>query len=214
MKRTHELIETLSQEAGRVAVSCSPSYWLVRVLGLLVCYGAMMQLFMGLRSDIAVRLASPRYLTEILLLAAMVGSGTVACVIARYPDLYQQRKWMDLPTAGLGALALLLAYNGISPEGQGAVLQVPNDGAECALCIGGVALLPSVFLFLFLQKGATVTPLRAGGLAVLTSSAVGCLVLRLAERTDVWGHLLQGHYMPTVLYAIAGVFLGKVWLRW
>jgi hypothetical protein len=49
---------------------------------------------------------------------------------------------------------------------------------------------------------------------VLAASGVGCLTLRLAELNDSIEHLLQWHYVPTLLFAAGGAMIGKWLLRW
>ena len=79
---------------------------------------------------------------------------------------------------------------------------------DCALCIGSVAMLPSLLLFGILRRGATVRPMQAGIFAVLAASAIGCLTLRLSEANDSLAHLLLWHYLPTLIFAALGAVIG------
>jgi len=92
--------------------------------------------------------------------------------------------------------------------------EISAHGMECALCIASVALVPSGLVFGLLRKGTTVRQLQAGSFAVLAASAIGGLTLRLAEANDSILHLVQWHYVPTLLFAGLGAMLGKYLLKW
>jgi hypothetical protein len=69
-------------------------------------------------------------------------------------------------------------------------------------------------MFVLLRKGASIRQLQAGSFAVLTATAIGCLTLRLSEENDSIMHLLQWHYLPTLLFAALGALAGKWLLKW
>ena len=92
--------------------------------------------------------------------------------------------------------------------------EVGTHGMQCALCIASLTLIPSALIFILLRKGASIHPLQAGSFAVLASSAIGCLALRLSEANDSIMHLVQWHYVPTFLFAALGARIGKWLLKW
>lgn len=216
MTNTIDLIASLSAEAKPVRKARTPSYWAFRLLTLLALYAVGCQFFLGFRQDLGLQLTRPLFALEILLLSLLLVSSTVAAVLAMYPDAYQKPQLLKLPYA---IFALLVAAVGfqllipadtrmVMPEGTGV------HTMECALCIASMALVPSALIFALLRKGASVHQFQAGSFAVLASSAIGCLTLRLAEANDSLMHLVQWHYVPTVLFAVVGALAGKWLLKW
>lgn len=216
MTNTIDLIASLSAEAKPAKKVRSPSYWAVRLLALLALYAVGCQFFLGFRPDLRLQFLRPLFAVETLLLSLLLLSSAVAAVLAMYPDAYQKPQLLKLPYAIFALLVaavgfqLLLPYDArmVTPE----VLGV--HAMECALCIASVALIPSALIFALLRKGASVHQFQAGSFAVLTSSAIGCLTLRLAEANDSIMHLVQWHYVPTLLFAALGAFAGKWLLKW
>lgn len=213
---TRELIEKLSQEAGIKKPSRAPVWWIVRLVLVLVVYGAGVQFFLGIRPHILVQFERFWFTLEIALLAGLIASATFASVFAMYPDLYQKPWVARIPYLLFAALILLVFYQLVfTPDDPRMVIPAPGGHAmECALCIGAVALTPSALIFGLLRKGASVTPLSAGFLALLTSTGIGSLTLRLAEENDSLMHLATWHYLPTLIFAALGVIAGRVLLKW
>jgi hypothetical protein len=212
---TEALIANLSKQASPVAPLRSPRYWGGLVVGVLGIYGLAVQYFLGLRPDLLLQLSRPLFALEILLLIAFIFTSAVATILAMYPDAYQKPALLKLPYGIVAVLVLLMTAQLILPHDVAMVM--PPLGAhamECALCIGVVALIPSAILFMIVRKGASVFGWHAGAFAVLAASGVGCLTLRLAELNDSIEHLLQWHYVPTLLFAAGGALIGKWLLRW
>jgi hypothetical protein len=213
--KTEALIASLSQQATPVTALGSPRYWGGRVVGILGVYALAVQYFLGLRPDLLLQLTRPLFALEILLLVLLIFASATATILAMYPDAYQKPVLLKLPYGVFAGLVLLMTTQLLLPHDVAMVM--PPVGAhamECALCIGAVALIPSALLFMILRKGATVQRLDAGFFAVLAASGVGCLTLRLAEMNDSLEHLLQWHYVPTLLFAALGALIGKALLRW
>lgn len=212
---TETLIQSLSQQAPPVAVLRPPRHWGARIVGVLGIYGLAVQYFLGLRPDLLLQLSRPLFAVEIFLLVALIFTSAVATILAMYPDAYQKPALLKLPYGIFGVLVLLMTIQLLLPHDASMVM--PPLGAhalECALCIGVVALIPSAILFMIVRKGASVVGWHAGAFAVLAASGVGCLTLRLAELNDSIEHLLQWHYVPTLLFAAGGALIGKWLLRW
>lgn len=216
MNNTADLIASLSAEVTPVKKARTPSYWAVRLLVLLALYAVGCQFFLGFRPDLELQLTRPLFALETLLLSLLLLSSAVAAVLAMYPDAYQKPQLLKLPYA---VFALLVAVVGFQLWMPADVRMVMPEGAsvhamECAICIASVALIPSALIFALLRKGASVRQFQAGSFAVLASSAIGCLTLRLAEANDSIMHLVQWHYVPTLLFAALGALAGKWLLKW
>lgn len=211
---TDALIDALSKEAPIPRLR-GPGHYAARLATVLAIYVAVVVPLQGLRPDLAMQFTRPLFLAEVALLLAIATTSMTAAVLSMYPDSNQKPVALKLPYALFVVLAAFIAAQGFLPMDARMVL--PKPGAhtiECSLCIAALALAPSALIFRLLRKGASVQPWRAGSLAVLASSALGCLMLRLAEDNDSLMHLAQWHYLPTLLFAALGAFVGKVLLRW
>lgn len=216
MKDTNTLIAELSQDASKKnAWQRTPVKISAKLVVVLAAYGIAVQYFLGLRSDLSMQLTRPWFDLEIFLLFALTLSSVIAAVIAMYPDAYQKPRWLNLPYVIFIALVVLVISQLGMPFDARMVMPKPGANAmECALCIGSVAMLPSALLFGILRQGASVRPMQAGAFAVLASSAIGCLTLRLSESNDSLMHLASWHYLPTLIFAIVGALIGKWLLKW
>ncbi len=216
MSNTADLIASLSAEAKPTKNLRAPAYWAWRLLAVLAVYGVGCQIFLGLRPDLVAQLTRPLFALETLLLALLLMSSAVAAVLAMYPDAYQKPQLLKLPYIIFATLAGVLAFPLWMPTDPHMVMPEGVDvhAMECAICIASVALIPSALIFALLRKGASVRPFHAGAFAVLAASAIGCLTLRLAEPNDSIMHLVQWHYVPTLLFAALGALAGKWLLKW
>lgn len=215
MNTTQTLIEQLSGETATPTRVRTPRYWSVRLLTVLAVYGIGAQLCLGLRHDLAMQFTRAPFAIELVLLAALLLTSALASILTMAPDAYQKPRLLMLPYAVFAALVGLIAYQLFLPIDTRMVMPVTSaHGAECALCIAAVALIPSALIFVLLRKGASVRQFQAGAFAVLTASAMGGLTLRLAEANDSIMHLASWHYLPTFLFAILGAFIGKRLLQW
>jgi len=216
MKETKKLIAELSQDVlKKNAWQCTPFKFGGKLVMVLAAYGIGVQYFLGLRQDLLIQFTRPWFGLEIALLFALTLSSVIAAVIAIYPDAYQKPRWLKLPYAIFIALAVLVTWQlGIPPDARMVMPKLGPHAMDCALCIASVAMFPSALLFGILRQGATVRPMQAGALAVLASSAIGCLTLRLSESNDLLMHLALWHYLPTLLFASFGAAIGKWMLKW
>lgn len=212
---TQELIAKLSRQTPAKPQLRPPAFFALRSMAVLIAYGVGVQLCLGLRADIALQLARPLFAMEIALLAILTVSSTLAAIIAMYPDAYRSAWLLRLP---FGVALVLVALLGMQFMAVHDVrMVIPGAGAhamECALCIAATAIVPAALIFALLRKGASVRPLRAGSFAVLAASGLGCLTLRLSEANDSLVHLVDWHYLPTLLFAVIGALVGRYLLRW
>ena len=216
MNNTADLIARLSAEAKLAQKVTAPSYWAVRLLAVLVLYAVGCQVFLGIRADLWVQLTRPFFALEILLLTLLLFSSAIASVLAMYPDAYQKPQLLMLPSIIFMLLVALMGGQWLTPQDMRMVAPEGDNvhAMECTLCIASVALIPSAIIFALLRKGASVRQFQAGAFAVLSASAIGCLTIRLAEANDSIMHLVQWHYVPTLLFAALGASAGKWLLKW
>lgn len=132
-----------------------------------------------------------------------------------FPDRYQKRGVLYWPLYNVCAFLLILALQMFLSADSTMLLPVGNvHTIECALCIGAVAIIPSALLFGFLRNGKSVYPFLSGLYAVLMATGIGCLMLRLAETSHSIIHITLWHYLPTLLFAGIGAFMGRIFLKW
>lgn len=208
------LIGELSREPAVVRRFPAPKRLLMGLaLACLLC-GAVGQLMMGIRPDFRATFSDAGLWAEVACLLLLLVSSVGASVLVMVPDAYQKPALTRLPYAVFGGLVLLCGIQMlVQPELR---LQDASDlhGLSCTVAIAAVAFVPSAIVMWWLSRGAVVHPMRAGSLAVLTGSALGCLVVRLHEANDSMVHVVVWHYLPTMLFALLGVLLGRRLLRW
>ena len=215
MTNTIDLIASLSAEAKPTKRVGTPAVGLTRLLAVLALYAAGCQIFQGLRPDLGMQLSRPLFTLEILLLSLVLLSSVFASVLAMYPDAYQKSQFLKLPYVIFSLLVGLVGFQLLMPHDAGMVMpEASGHGMKCALCIASLAFVPSALIFALLRKGASVHPFQAGSFAVLAASSIGCLTLRFAEANDSIMHLVQWHYVPTLLFSAFGALAGKWLLRW
>ncbi len=212
---TNELIANLSAEAPSKTLG-TPSYYALRLGAVLAVYAIGVQMFLGLRPDLALQFTRPMFSVEIALLALLSLTSAAAAILSMYPDAHQQQGALKYPYAIFALLVVFMAFQLTLPHDPMMVIPVALDahGMECALCIASVAVVPSALIFGLLRKGASVHPLRSGSFAVLAASAIGGLTLRLSEANDSLMHMVSWHYVPTLLFAALGAWIGKTLLKW
>lgn len=212
---TKELINTLSKDATLKSTLKSPCYFTGSLIIILIIYAVIIQFFLKIRPDFFDRISSPLFLTEIILLLSLAISSVFAAVISMYPDIYQKRWALKIPYLTLILLmGFILAQLILIDDLHLLISQAGSHGIECTICIAEVSLIPSCLIFGIIRKGSSVTPYRAGSYAALTSTAVGCLTLRIAEANDSLQHLITFHYLPIFVFTAIGAIIGKWLFKW
>lgn len=214
MTKTIDLIASLSAKSKKKFRT--PSYYAICLLAVLAIYAIGCQLFLGFRPDLALQLTRPLFALESLLLSLLIISSVYAAVLVMYPDAYQKPQLLKFPYAIFVLLVIVVCFQSLMPtDARMVILEGPGiHDMECIICIASFALIPSALIFMLLRKGASVRQLQAGSLAVLAASSIGCLSLRFAEANDSIIHLMQWHYVPTILFAAFGALAGKWLLKW
>lgn len=208
---TEQLIASLSGEVTQKRALGKPAALGLRMGAVLALYGLAAQWLLGFRPDLAVQFTHPLYVLEVLLLVAIMLTSYAAALLTMYPDQYQYRSLLHWPTRLVSLFAVLIVVQlGMS----GPITVIHPEGIGCTLCIASVAILPSAALFILIRRGATTTPQLSGLYAALASCSVGCIVQRLSEHTDSMQHLAGWHYLPTLIFAGIGAWIGHKELKW
>jgi hypothetical protein len=215
MVDTKQLIQDLSAQATTVKM-VRPQRYAALLLALLSVYAMCAQCWLeGFRPDLALQLARPLFVMELLLLTAMLTSASVASAYAMLPDGAQHKTLMQLPYLFSGGMLALVIFQLFLPNDARMVMSdATSHTHECTEYIAYASLLPAALIFGLLRKGASVMPMQAGLLAVIAAVSVGAITLRLAEANDEIMHLLTWHYLPSIFFASLGALLGRYLLRW
>lgn len=210
---TNELIASLSKQAPAQQLG-TPRYYVLRLIAVLVTYAVGAQLALGLRPDVLAQLTQPAFTIEILLLLLLSASSVCCAVLSMYPDMHQRNPAvLNMPFV---SFALLAAFILLQLLLQQELLSVTltMHGIECAICIAIVAVIPSALIFALLRKGTSIHALSSGAFAMLAAAGIGGLTLRLSEVNDSLMHVAGWHYLPTLLCAGFGAWIGKIVLKW
>ncbi len=214
-KITEELITQLSNEAHPIKPIKTPAFWTGCLFFVLIIYAIILQMNIGLRSDIAVQFVRPLFAIEIVLMVVLCLASNVAAVLTIYPDFYQKSFLVKIPYL-IFVIILCFFISQLFMENDPLML-MPNAQShkvECLIFVAIASIVPAVLIFIILCRGATISPFYAGSLTVLSSSSLGYLILRLQEPNDLISHILVWHYLPIIIFAALGVVIGRSFLKW
>lgn len=187
--------------------------------GLLLVSGALMltiiavELLAGVWNGIWRGEASALYVLTnglLLILGCAAASSALRMASPRVGNQHDGPKWASLAVAVLPVAALISLLGHDHP--------MATIGSMYGLkCLGAGMLtssLTAVTLFLWLRRGAPVSPTKAGIHVGIAATAFGSAVYGLACPLDGAVHLGIWHVMPVVLGAFIGRFLLAPLLRW
>jgi hypothetical protein len=211
MKDIEQLVAELSADA--VAVRPAPHPY---ALGLQWTVAAAVYLTVslavsGLRPDLAQAMQQPWYLAELVTLLLIFIATTFSAALLAYPDLHQKRGLAFAPVLmfGLFLLVMLSAWSADDPPAP-----LPVHSYMCTGSIIMVSLLPMAWMLYAMRKFASTHYQLAGAIALLSAFSVGALWLRLHEVNDSIVHVIEWHYLPMLVFGLAGLWLGKLLLKW
>ena len=210
---TDQLIDKLAAEGAQKPLPHPIKQILFWTLGALV-YLAAFCLFLGFRDDIAVKLAEPLYIAELILMSLAALSAACAAVYLSRPDCGQM-PWIKYVPFGFVVLWAAVAFLGFKNFGGLQIVDIANQyNIDCPLTIFLFSLPPGIVMFLLIRKGAPMQLCWAGIMATLSVTAFAYVGMRLVEMTDNPVHLLFWHALPVMIMSIAGMLAGKYTLRW
>ena len=211
MENIDELIGKLAQDAAVVKPAPHPYVLSLKWMGWAAAYLILSLALSGLRPDLMSKLHEPLFVAEIAALLGMFISTSISAALLAFPDLHQKRGVAFMPVAmfALFVLFIALAWHADSPPAP-----LPVHSFECTLSILLVSLLPAAWTLYAMRKFASTHYRWAGSIALLSAFSVGALWLRLHEVNDSILHLVEWHYLPMIACGIAGLWLGKKFLKW
>ncbi|MDX1923075.1 MAG: DUF1109 domain-containing protein [Alphaproteobacteria bacterium] len=212
---TLNLIAQLSAAAPAHKRAVKPRRLALYLLAVFTVYALGAQAITGLRPDVTAKLTDIWFLAEITSLLCLALASAAAGIMLMAPDAFQKPTLLKLPYIVFAVImGLIISQYTMAIDITHPVVGIETQGLECALCLAGLSAIPSALMFAVIKHGATVHPFQAGAFSVFTAAGIGCLTLRLAEQTDNMMHLALWHYLPTLLFAMLGAFIGKLVLKW
>lgn len=211
MKKTEDVINELSEDLSAIKPINTFKrfiYW----LGFTALIATVASIAIGTRHDLLDKLSSELFLVEIILALA---TGLLAALSANWlsiPDAGQKKKWLLwLPVVPLSFLCMMVIYQLIMKPMH---IMESNQNILCGTDIIVVALIPTVILFLLLKRAASTSSKLCSSMAMIAVLALGFLCSRLICPNDELGHLLISHYLPVLIVAVFGTYIGSKLLRW
>ncbi len=211
MKNLDHLIAQLAQDNAPRAAASHPlligSTW----LGYALAYCLIGLWVSGTRPDLGARLHDVAFVAEIILLLSITLTSSLSAALLAFPDAYQKPRWTLWPLALLAVfvVVLVLAYAADNPPAP-----QPLHSWQCTMAIVMVAIIPGGWTLWAMRRFAVIRRGMAGSVAVLFAFSVSALWLRLQEVNDSISHVIYWHYLPMLIFASVGWWLGKRVLRW
>jgi hypothetical protein len=209
--QTEQLIDELTEKMQAVAPASTPARIFMKWMLYAVVYAAGALFFLKVRPDFMDKLSYPPFLAEILSLTLVIASSLLSAALLAFPDMYQRTRAVFLPVVTFLVFVEVLVWEFIADSPPS---PLPPHAMECLLCISALSLIPGAFIIYSIKKLASTHFYVSGLVATLAAFSIGALILRISEQTDSIAHLLHWHYLPMILAAIMGVFLGKLCLKW
>ena len=211
MGNIDNLIGKLAQDTEAVTPAPHPYLLSLKWMGGAVAYLFLALALSGLRPDLMSKLHEPWFVAEIAALVCIFVATSLSAALLAFPDLYQKRGLVFAPvlTFVLFLPVIYCAWLADSPPAP-----MPVHSFECTFGITLVALLPAAWTFYVMRKFASTHSHWAGCIALLFAFSVGALWLRLYELNDSILHVVEWHYLPMIVFGIAGLWLGKTLLKW
>ena len=210
---TDELIERLSREAEPVRCLSSPPRRTLQWLALSLPWVAAVVFIMGLRPDLATRLADPRWLLEEV---AALATGIMAAMASFCAGVPGRPRWEHfLPLVPLAVW--------LGTLGQGCIqdwLQLGHGGLvlradwQCLPAILVIGLGPAVIIARMILKGSPITPMTTTALAALGAGGLAAAALRLFHPEDTSLMVLVWQAGTVFGLTLAAGLAGKTVLRW
>ncbi len=214
MKTTDELINKLSEDAQTSeSKEFNVSSYSRRTLVFLAGYLSAVLLILGPRDDWLQQINQPAYIVETLLTLFLVVSAGIASVRFSVPKALKQSSALLLPAVSVALGLVIWQLGEVSGE---ELISSATDFSLSYISLGVVAGATPVALFLFwqLSQGSPTQLSFASGMALLSASACGHLLMRTIGQASNFSDVLIWCYSPILLLMTVGALSGNKLLRW
>ena len=211
MGNIDELIAKLAQGAASVKPVPHPFMLSAKWMMVATAYLGVSLLLSGLRPDLMSKFHEPWFVGEIAALAGIFIATSLSAALLSFPDMHQMRRIAFVPVImfALFVLVMFFAWLADNPSAP-----LPVHSFQCTLSITLLSLLPAAWIFYAMRKFASTHYHLAGCCALLFAFSIGAIWLRLYEINDSIVHVVEWHYLPMIAFGIAGLWLGKIMLKW
>ncbi|NJO23897.1 MAG: DUF1109 domain-containing protein [Sphingomonadales bacterium] len=208
-----ELVKILAADAKPVQRLASPMVRLLIWLGISIAYAALVVWLMGLRPDIAAKLADTRFAVELAATFMTSVLAAAAAFCAGCPGRPIWERFAPLPALALWFWSL----------GEGCWRSFAAGGTEglsfrldfvCLPSILLVSIVPGALMLKMIRRGAPIAPVTTTALAALAAGALGAAALRLFHAEDASVMVLAWQFGSVVLLASLGALSGRHLLPW
>ncbi len=211
--RTEDLVGVLARGAEPVRRLAHPAWRAAAWMSASVVYVTALLWVVGLRDDLAGKLAEPRFLIEIgaALLTSMMAAAAAFCSGCPGRPLWERFAPFPFLAVWLASLGEGCWRQWVKTGPDGFVVGVD---LTCFQSIVAVSILPAVVILLMIRQGAPIAPMSTTGLAILAATALGAAALRFFHTQDVSLMLLVWQFGTVALLAGTGFLCGRRFLRW
>ncbi|TVQ85539.1 MAG: DUF1109 domain-containing protein [Micavibrio sp.] len=216
-KTTNDLIKSLSGDLSEVRPLAPPYKRALVWSGVFLTFMAVAAFVLeGFRHDAAVKITSPEFIVETLMLVLIGVLSLFAGFKLAVPDI----RYGKLPfviiggilALGIGANAALFFLSDTHHiHGQ---IEQHNMFYHCVTNLGLLMLVPTVAVYILLKKSAPVLPVWAGYAVFLGVTAFAAATMRHVCGMDGAAHLLIWHFLPALGISFVGMIIGAFLLRW
>ena len=180
-------------------------------LALMAVYFAVLVAISGFRSDIALKMANPLYLVELLLMLLTTVAAAYGASFLALPD-DNQKPWIRFaPLIPLVFLLGIICYGLCCSEAMPLIECLKSGRYDCIMHVTLYSIVPIVAIFYTVQKAAPIKCCWAGAMAGLSAASFGYIALRLiSDKSDDPTSLMIWHFLPVVAVVIISTMFGKV----
>jgi len=202
---TDDLIERLVLDLEPVKALRSPRQRSIQFMLLAAFATSVTVNLLGLRPDLAAKLADPSYVGETGALLVLFGAATVAALRSGVPGAkLAAAVGIVAAAAGIWLLIVGVRYG----AGQGALGL--SSGLACVRRTLLLGVLPAWVLLAMVRRSAPVEAGVSGALAMVAAGAVAVLGTRILCGKDDATHVFIWHIAPLALLALLGWLFGRV----
>jgi len=211
--KTHDLIDSLVQEARPVRPLPSPTTLILAFAGATVFVGIAIASIQP-RVDLPKEMQGPSLLAETVLLLVAAFAVVLVPIVLTRPDFRGLRVSLYVGAAAVLAAVGVMAFRGVWSIGP-SWMAWSGLGLFCGTGAVLFSLVPFAGGIWLLRRGASVHPVRSGMLMGLASSALGSIAEMWSCDINAPLHVIPGHVLlPALILGSIGAWSGSRWLRW
>ncbi len=210
--KTEDLIQTLARDSY-VRRLPHPGWRAMIWLAISTAYVAGFVAVMGLRPDIATKLADPRFLVEVsaAYMTSMMAAAAAFCASCPGRPIWERFAPLPFLAIWLASLGEGCWRDWVRSGSDGLTLQ---PDLLCFPMILAVSIVPTLVIFIMIRRAAPIAPIATTALATLAAAALAAAALRLFHEQDASLMILVWQFGSVAVMAGLGALFGQYLLRW